>query len=216
MKEVLSLKDIANYCGVTPQIVHQWIRDKKLVALKDAGLGSRILPSDLKKFLQTHLNDMLQERRRNKDTLTDIKVLTTLCALEQNNQWEKNPLTTKQLLIVDDSPSYVEKTAEFLTLKFPDIFIHQATSAFDGCRQLIKYPMDIILVDILMPTMDGVQFCQMVRSLANRKTSKILVVSGMLNDEIRQQLEEIHITDFLEKPFKLQLLQSKVEEILNR
>ena len=68
-----------------------------------------------------------------------------------------------------------------------------------------------VVLDLTMPVMDGVRLCQLIRALDNLRNVRIVVVSGMLAEDVRDELGALGITRFVAKPFKVDELFEAIE-----
>lgn len=75
-----------------------------------------------------------------------------------------------------------------------------------------EIPIDLIITDVIMPNMDGVEFVQKIRE--SSKNVKVIFISGYTEDKFKNILEQDDVTYFLPKPFTLKDLAGKVKEVL--
>ena len=118
------------------------------------------------------------------------------------------PLKT---LIIDDDP-FVRSTFE---LMFEEIgwSLDTAESAEKGLMAMERQDYDIIVSDFTLPEMNGLEFFKQV--MATRPVSINILMSAYGNDEIISRAFEIGVDDFLQKPFNLRQLSTKIRRILN-
>ncbi len=105
-----------------------------------------------------------------------------------------------KVLIVDDEPINVKLIEEIL--EYEDEF--QSMAAVDGqsaLAMLNEYHPDIIILDIMMPGIDGYEVCRQIKNDPRHKFTKILMVSGKAMVEERLQGYEAGADDFITKPF---------------
>ena len=115
------------------------------------------------------------------------------------------------ILIVDDEFDMLELIGAFL--KRQGFHITTANNGMDALRQLEKELIDLVVLDIMMPDMDGFEVCQRIR-----QTSQIpilfLTARGYEEDRIRGL--EIGADDYIMKPFSLRELAARIETTLRR
>lgn len=107
---------------------------------------------------------------------------------------------TIKVLIVDDEPINIKLIEEIL--EYENEF--QSMAAVDGKSALIilnEYHPDIIILDIMMPGIDGYEVCKQIKSNPRHKFAKILMVSGKAMVEERLQGYEAGADDYITKPF---------------
>jgi len=116
-----------------------------------------------------------------------------------------------KILVVEDNPDYCELLQNFL-----ESAAYQVTAVNDGVKALDlmkQQDFDLILLDIMLPKIDGFAVCQMLR-----KTSNIPII--MLT-ALESELHQLHgyaldIDDYIIKPVSMPLLLHKVEAVLRR
>src|SRR3712207_1152596 len=116
------------------------------------------------------------------------------------------------ILIIEDDKSIQELLAEFLSAN--DYFVDSANNGLDGMKLFKeKGGYDLILLDVMMPNLDGFTACKMIR-----KTSSVPIIFISALDDERDQLKgyELGCDDYITKPFSFNLLIKKVEAILKR
>ena len=105
--------------------------------------------------------------------------------------------TSLDILIIDDEPLILAIVSEILAL-----WGHRPRSveSADGAlRELQKRPCDLVITDIRMPTMDGLELAARVRQMYPQ--TSIVVMTGHLLDLSGTDLEQLQISSFLSKPF---------------
>lgn len=125
---------------------------------------------------------------------------------------EGETLTNKVILVVDDSPTVREIVRVTLTKMGC-----QVVMAEDGLEALAKIKEekpDLILLDIIMPRMDGYQVCGLIKKKPHYKHIPIVMLSGKdgLFDKVRGRLAGS--TDYITKPFQPHELTETVEKHL--
>lgn len=115
-----------------------------------------------------------------------------------------------KVLIVDDEPQNVQVMREILRFhkKFDCI---GANSGEEALSILEKYFPEIILLDVMMPGIDGYEVCRQVRSKTRHKFCKIIMISGMSMIDDRLKGYEAGADDYLTKPYVEDELLAKLE-----
>ena len=120
---------------------------------------------------------------------------------------------TKKMLIVEDE----EDVLELLFAIFDDLGGYQILCARDGeeaLRIAREDNPDIILLDILLPKMNGYEVCKSVKSVPAMSHTKILMLSGLAQNSDRQKAQQAGADAYMTKPFSSIVLAEKVEELL--
>ena len=130
-------------------------------------------------------------------------------AYETVNSGRNKPL----LMIVEDNPDMVD----FIRLTLHDKY--RFVIEGDGEEGLLKagqYLPDLIISDVMMPIMDGLKFCKMLKS--DPKTSRIAVILLTARSLTSQKIEGIRVgaDAYITKPFDIELLDAQIGNLLHR
>lgn len=120
-----------------------------------------------------------------------------------------------RILIVDDVPSNLFTLKVLLEEHF-DAEILEGNSGFEALEILMKNTVDLIILDIQMPEMDGFQTAKLIRS--RRKTKNIPIVfltAAYKSDEFRQKGLSLGATDYLTKPIDDYQLTTRIKSYLS-
>ena len=117
-----------------------------------------------------------------------------------------------KVLIADDSMA-VRKVAERLLVQAGHE-VALASSGEEALAWLAKEKADVIISDVIMPGRSGYDVCTFVRSQAGLADTPVLLISGIVNDEVTKQVELCRANGVLKKPFQGSSLQDKVKELL--
>jgi two-component system KDP operon response regulator KdpE len=115
-----------------------------------------------------------------------------------------------QVLVVDDDPIIVKLVS--MNLEAHDYAVISAGDGEEGLRIALEQSPDIILLDIMMPIMDGLEMLEELR-----KTSRIpvIIISAFGSPEKVEKARELGIECFLNKPFDLDVLVELLDVIFS-
>lgn len=118
------------------------------------------------------------------------------------------------ILIVDDEPDILEFIS--YNLKKEGFKVQVANNGIQGLKAVEKSPPDLILLDIMMPEMDGVEFCRVLKS--QKKYDNIIVAFLTARNEDFTQIAALDIggDDFITKPIRPRVLISRIKALLRR
>lgn len=120
------------------------------------------------------------------------------------------------ILVVDDTPEIRSALSRILT---PEGYrVHEAENGELALRVAEETRPDLILTDVMMPVMDGLDLCRSVRSRPELSEIPLLMVTALDDQESRMKGLEAGADDFLSKPFDPKELRTRVRVItrLNR
>jgi len=122
---------------------------------------------------------------------------------------------TRRILIIDDSRTTLEVIKVHLMSRGYE-FISTA-SATDALAMLSSRVLpDLIISDLAMPDMSGIDLCKRVRASAEWQTIPFVVVTAKKEDAVRREAFAAGVDGFLRKPIDSMRLQLLVTELLNR
>lgn len=119
----------------------------------------------------------------------------------------------KQILVVDDEPDIRQLIA--LILESAGYRVYQASRGQEGLALLQQHDVNLVILDIMMPELDGWEVCRQIKSRPQTQQVPVLILT------VRSQpldrvigMEVAHADDYLTKPFERQDLLHTVERLL--
>ncbi len=185
--EILTVSQASKYCKVSPKTIINWIEAGHLKAYKTVGGHRRIKKEDLDQFLKERGMPMPEESKGEE---------------------------RKKILVVDDDKIIVETIVQALE---EDEYGYEMISASDGFEaglQVSHFKPDLLILDIMMPDINGYEVCQKIKSNPETKDIKIIVLSAYLNDEAFKQMKEYGADACFSKPLPLEQLKYEVAKLL--
>lgn len=121
--------------------------------------------------------------------------------------------TQRKILIVDDD----EEVLKLLTIRLKqEGFEIIAASNGEGCiKRSEEESPDLIVLDIVMPGMDGYSALKEMRRNPKTHDIPVIMLSGKEEEKVRDLFAFQHISDYIEKPFELDDLVSRINKALN-
>ncbi|MCC7263198.1 MAG: response regulator [Candidatus Latescibacteria bacterium] len=165
--------------------VVNWIKSGKLAAYTTPGGHRRVPIAHFRAFLQAHRMPPLVEEVPAK----------------------------RKILIVDDDPAVAAVTAKLLrrTNRYELV---TAGNGFAAGIQVMTFAPDLVILDLMMPQLDGFQVCEMIKSTPETAYIKVLVLTGYHNPENEQKALDCGANACMGKPGIGDALQEKVAELL--
>ena len=114
----------------------------------------------------------------------------------------------RKVLLVDDDTELVELMTKVLE-EDGRFEVRVAGNGFDAGMMVKEYQPDLIVLDVMLPDINGKEVCQRVRADSALEDVRILCISGMIEDDKIQELKLSGADDFLHKPFD-------IEELIDR
>ncbi len=185
--EILTVSQAGKYCKVSSKTIINWIDAGHLKAYKTVGGHRRIKKEDLDQFLTEKGMPLPEETK-----------------VEER----------KKILVVDDDKIIVETIVQALE---EDEYGYEMISASDGFEaglQVSHFRPDLLILDIMMPDINGYEVCQRVKSSPETKDTKVIVLSAYLDDEAFKQMKEYGADACFSKPLPLEQLKFEVAKLL--
>ncbi len=186
MKTVFTTGEAAKICKVSQQTIIRCFDSGQLKGFRVPGSRFRRIPRDiLFKFMK------------------DNGIPTD--ALESGK---------RKALIVDDDEELVELIRDVLDSdgRFE---VRVANNGFDAGMMVREYRPDILVLDVMLPDINGKEVCQRVRKDETLEDVKIICISGMVEKDKIGDLKEAGADDFLQKPFEIEQLVERMCSLLD-
>jgi signal transduction histidine kinase/CheY-like chemotaxis protein len=154
-------------------------------------------------LVQAHGGDISFETRKGKGTTFTISMPTLL-------KREK-----AKILIVDDDQTIREMLIEALTQdQQKSYLIEEATNGIEASIKLGTYRPDLLILDLFMPEMDGLEVCRIIKNEAELSDMKVIITTGYPDPAKLNEMARLGFTNVVLKPFNLPELVKEVERIL--
>ncbi len=116
-----------------------------------------------------------------------------------------------KILIVDDDPATIRvlKTS----LQFEGYEVFDAINAFDGLRVAYQHHPDLVVLDVMMPEMDGIELCKRLRQMSD---VPILMLTAKSEEEAVIDAFRAGADDYVTKPFRPKELIARIGAIMKR
>jgi two-component system response regulator MprA len=118
----------------------------------------------------------------------------------------------ERLLVVDDDPDVLDSLGRALRLAGYSVTV--ASNGGDALDAVARSPVDLIVLDILMPIVDGFDMCRRLRERGDGTPILVLTARDDIDDRVTGL--EVGADDYLVKPFALRELQARIRALLRR
>ncbi|RLT06315.1 MAG: response regulator [Planctomycetota bacterium] len=186
MKTVFTTGEAAKICKVSQQTIIRCFDSGQLRGFRVPGSRFRRIPRDI-----------LYRFMKENGIPTD--------ALESGR---------RKALIVDDDEELVELIRDALEAdgRFE---IRVANNGFDAGMMVREYHPDVIVLDVMLPDINGKEVCQRVRSDNTLDDVKIICISGMVEQDKIEDLKASGANEFMQKPFEVENLIERICMLLD-
>jgi len=118
-----------------------------------------------------------------------------------------------RILIVDDERDFIELVQYRLAALGCEIIV--ANNGVQALSQARQFKPSLILLDILLPDLDGLSVCEILRRQPSTKQIPIIFMSA-LSSEVTKRTVAMQADDFFTKPLDLERLQLRITDLLQR
>jgi excisionase family DNA binding protein len=185
MKTVFTTGEAAKICKVSQQTIIRCFDSGQLKGFRVPGSRFRRIPRD-------QLFAFMKENGIPTDALESGK---------------------RKVLIVDDDESLVELIHGVFE-KDGRFDIKITNNGFDAGMLVKDFRPDIVILDVMLPDINGKEVCQRVRSDPNLDSVKIICISGMVEQDKVADLKAAGADDFMQKPFSVEKLLDRACQLL--
>jgi len=184
-KKVFTSGEVAAICGVSPDTVSRWFDLGQIEGYRLGPGGDRRIPYEhLKKFMISHG--------------------IPLDRFEEGEQ---------RTLVVDDDPHYLDIIPAVLS-RSGEYNVITASTGFDAGALVVEHNPNLIILDIHLGDMDGRTVCRRVKERPETKNTRVLAISGFIDDDEAERLSDDGFDGYLKKPFGVAELADEVHRML--
>ena len=185
MKDLFTTGEAAEICKVSQQTI---------IRCFDAGRleGFRVPGSRFRRIPRKNLVRFMQDNNIPLDTIESGK---------------------RKILIVDDDSEIVELLEDVLE-RDGRFEIKTASSGYEAGMATEKFRPELILLDYMLPDVNGNVVCQTIRRNPEFENIKIIIISGVVKQDEIAQLLKSGAEDFVRKPFNITELTDKISAVL--
>ena len=164
------------------------------------------LPVDRHKFSE---NDIIHSTSDDIDTVEPVFTDTKITSDERDAEIEADaPI----LLVVEDN----EDIRAFVRSAFEKEYqVHEGENGAEGIELAVKLIPDIIISDIMMPKVDGMELCKTLKVDERTSHIPIILLTAKIEEQAQHEGLELGADDYVLKPFKTKLLQTRVRNMVN-
>ena len=119
-----------------------------------------------------------------------------------------------RILLIDDEADILEFVKYNLEKDGYEVFT--ASNGAEGLEVALKVKPHLILLDMMMPVLDGIETCKAIRQSPTLKNVMVVYLSAVGSEETQLQGYDAGADDYINKPIKMNILRSRVQAILKR
>jgi CheY-like chemotaxis protein/two-component sensor histidine kinase len=193
----IQIKDTG--CGIAASIADKiflpFITDKQMEG--GTGLGLSVTYS----LVKAHDGEITFESREGEGTSFTVYLPTML---------ERH---AAKILVVDDDKMIRQMLIEALTMDH-NYLVEEASNGIEASIKLGTYRPDLVILDIFMPEMDGLEVCRSIKAEPELADMNVIITTGYPEHSKLDEIAELGFTNIFYKPFDLKLFKEGIERIL--
>jgi len=200
---------------------------KKLLKISEAARVVGVLPSTIRYYTdigllkyrgETRGGHRLYDENEVISVVNKVKFLSSkgLKMEDIKKELSQNQKGAKKILVIDDEPEVGNLVKDIAAEKFPSAEVRVVYDGFAAGRILSgEYLPDLIILDIMLPGINGFEVCRQIRSGSEfLKGVKILAVTGYDTTENKEKILASGADDYLAKPLEVATLAEKMRKML--
>jgi len=184
VSKLLKTNDAAKYLGVSRSSLTNWV--------KQGLLGSGVTPGGHYRFTADELDKFAEKRG-----LNIPKAM--------------NDSGKVKILVIDDDAAFREFIKNALDV-FSGYELRESIDGMQGALLIGTWQPDLVILDLRMPNMNGVEFCRMLRQNEDTEDVKVIIASAYLSPEAKSDIAKLAVDVVLEKPVRLGSIVAAVEK----
>lgn len=119
---------------------------------------------------------------------------------------------SRRILVVDDDPVVIRTLEGNLKSNGYEVMVSQ--EATDGLEKAFKRFPELIILDVMMPIINGFNFCRLLKSQEKHRNIPVIMLTSRSEEEDRKIGMEVGADAYLVKPFRTEELLARIKELL--
>jgi excisionase family DNA binding protein len=189
-RRFFTTSEVARYCAVTNDGVLKWIKSGKLRAFSTPGGHYRVSSEDFREFLEKY----------------EIPIDETFFSGQTRN---------RTVLVVDDEADIRDIVRRVLRDAEPSLRIEEASDGYEAGIKIGQMQPDLVVLDVMMPRVDGISLCKSIRENPETRNVKILAITAFPENDTFRKMYDAGADLCLMKPLQFDHFKLEVVRLLN-
>lgn len=166
----------------------------------------------IKQYIESHGGTVVADSDDNGSTFTVVIPYTTESVVAANGGQTYHGTDDRALIvIVDDNPQICAFLESVLKEKYRCISSNNGKSGLKLCKDVLP---DLVVADVMMPVMDGLEMCRQIREYGPLSTIPIVLLTAKGDKETEKRSISLGIDSFIPKPFELPNLTARIDQLI--
>jgi len=189
-RRFFTTSEIAKYCAVTNDGVLKWIKSGKLRAFSTPGGHYRVSAEDFRTFLDKF-------------------------EMPIDESFFRGSTRKRSVLVVDDEPNIREIVRRLLKEMDEDMHVEEACDGYEAGIKVGSLQPDLVIMDVMMPRVDGMSLCRSIRENPKTATVKVLAITAFPEQDNVKKMYDAGADLCLIKPLQFEHFRLEVTRLLN-
>jgi excisionase family DNA binding protein len=177
-ERLLTSHEAGKLLQVNASSVNKWVNEGRIPAFRTPGGHRRIRVGDLVSFLDAHKMPIPRELG--------------------------GALPKRRLLIVDDNEKYLAALRRSFKPYASRVDLQTLTNGIDALVQIGAFKPHLVILDVFMPDVDGLEICRRLKAAAATRSIEIIIASAQLTQDIEHNADKAGARRCLRKPFDVE------------
>jgi excisionase family DNA binding protein len=189
-RRFFTTSEVASYCAVTNDGVLKWIKSGKLRAFSTPGGHYRVSAEDFRAFLEKY----------------EIPI---------DESFFRGGQRRRTVLVVDDEPNIRDIVQRLLKEMDANLRVEEACDGYDAGIKIGSLHPDLIIMDVMMPRVDGISLCRSIRENPDTQGIKVLAITAFPEQDNVKKMYDAGADLCLIKPLQFEHFRLEVMRLLN-
>ena len=189
-RRFFTTSEVANYCAVTNDGVLKWIKSSKLRAFSTPGGHYRVSAEDFRSFLEKY----------------EIPI---------DESFFRGGERQRTVLVVDDEPNIRDIVQRLLKELDSNLRVEEACDGYEAGIKIGSLHPDLIIMDVMMPRVDGISLCRSIRDNPDTQAIKVLAITAFPEQDNVKKMYDAGADLCLIKPLQFEHFRLEVMRLLN-
>ncbi|HEX5172403.1 MAG TPA: hybrid sensor histidine kinase/response regulator transcription factor, partial [Cyclobacteriaceae bacterium] len=201
--------------GIGLAITNEFVKihGGQIKVTSEIGKGSSFTVSLPCKQIAKPADDGLAEGSPTVYEVADHLGMESLSPLNEQTEEENSKTKKKSLLLVEDNEDFRFYLKD--NLKFSYTII-EARNGAEGWKQVLDLEPDLVVSDIMMPEMNGIELCSKIKSDARVSHTPVILLTARSSEEQKLEGFQTGADDYVTKPFNFEILEARINNLLKQ
>jgi excisionase family DNA binding protein len=188
-RRFFTTSEVARYCAVSNDGVLRWIKSGKLQGFATPGGHYRISIEDFRAFLKRY-------------------------GIPVDEAFFGGDKRERKVLVVDDDPEVRRLVRRLLSELDADLHVEEAADGYEAGIKIGTLRPDLVILDLMMPRVDGISLCRSIRANAETRHIKVLAITGAAEGERIRKAFAAGVNGCATKPLRLDEFRAETRRLL--